>query len=713
MQKARFKIEGMTCQACAARIEKVLNKKDFVQSASVNFANEEAQVAFDDAVSTADIAALIGKAGFKAQEAADALPVAAEMPQADWRLWLLLAVNLPFLFGMAGMMFGQHDWMLPPWWQFALASIVQLWLAAPFYRGALASIKGGMANMDVLVSLGTLAVYLYSVWMLLQHGGHHAAAHIYFEAGVMVVGFVSLGKFLEQRTKKSGLDSIGLMLQLTPAKVKVLRGGIWQEAALDTVQTGELLRAVQGERIAADGTVESGSGWADESHLTGESRPEIKQAGSRVLAGALVSEGSLSYRAETLGSQTLLGDMTAALAEAQGSKAPIARLADRVAAVFVPAVGLIALATFLLTWWLKSDWQTALMHAAAVLVIACPCALGLATPAAVMAGMGKAARHGIWFKDAAALESAAHIDTVVFDKTGTLTEGRPKIAAVYTADGGCTENRLLQLAASAEQHAAHPLAQALVNEAQARGLPLFQTASVHNDVGSGIRAEITGEGEVKIGKADYAGLPLPDLGGVWAVSTVAAVSLNGRPLGAFALADTLKADSARAVGRLKRHGMAVYIMSGDHQGTVDHIAAQLGITHAQGGMSPREKAAAIQALQQQGRKVAMAGDGINDAPALAAADAGFAMYGGADAAAHTASATLMRHSANQLADALLIARQTLRTIKQNLFFAFFYNILGIPLAAFGYLSPIIAGAAMAASSVSVLANALRLRNKAL
>lgn len=678
----------------------------------MNFANEEAQVVFDDAVSAADIATIIGKAGFTAREAAEMPSEPAAKHTPDWRLWLLLAINLPFLFGMAGMMLGRHDWMLPPWWQFALASVVQLWLALPFYRGALASIKGGLANMDVLVSFGTLAVYLYSVWMLLQHSGHghHAAEHIYFEAGVMVVGFVSLGKFLEQRTKKSGLDSIGLMLRLTPARVTVWRNGAWQQAALDSVQTGELLRAVQGERIAADGTVESGSGWADESHLTGESRPEIKQAGSRVLAGALVSEGSLDYRAETLGSRTLLGDMTAALAEAQGSKAPIARLADRVAAVFVPAVGLIALATFLLTWLLQNNWQTALVHAAAVLVIACPCALGLATPAAVMAGMGKAARHGIWFKDAAALESAARIDTVVLDKTGTLTEGRPQIAAVYLADPSYNENQMLQLAASAEQHAAHPLAQALLNEAQARALPLFQTASIQNDVGAGICAELAEHGRVKVGKADYAGLTLPDLGGVWAVSTIVAVSLNDKPLGAFALADTLKADSAAAIGRLKQRGMAVYIMSGDHQGTVDHIAAQLGITHAQGGMSPRDKAAAIQALQQQGRKVAMAGDGINDAPALAAADAGFAMYGGADIAAHTASATLMRHSVDQLADALIIARQTLGNIRQNLFFAFFYNTLGIPLAAFGYLSPIVAGAAMAASSVSVLANALRLRN---
>ena len=710
-QKIRFQIEGMTCQACASRIEKVLNKKDFVASAGVNFASEEAQVVFDDGkASAADIVKIIEKTGYGAREKTeDALPQPEETVHIGWRLWLLFAINVPFLIGMAGMMVGRHDWMLPPLWQFALASVVQLWLAVPFYKSAWASIRGGLANMDVLVSIGTGAIYLYSTAMLFlaPHGGH-AHGQIYFEAGVMVIGFVSLGKYLEHRTKKSSLNSLGLLLKLTPQQVTVERGGVWQTLPLDQVQIGDRIRANHGERIAADGIVESGSGWADESHLTGESRPEAKEAGSRVLAGALMNDGSIIYRATQLGSQTLLGDMMNALAEAQGSKAPIARIADKVAAVFVPAVVAIACATFILTWLIQGDWTRALMHAVAVLVIACPCALGLATPAAIMVGMGKAVQRGIRYKDAAAMEAAAHVNAVVLDKTGTLTEGKLDIVAEY-APAGDADN-LYRLAAAVEQHAAHPLARAIIRAAQARGLDLPATLDAKTDAGAGIRAQIAGVGMVKVGKPDYCGLTLPaDLGTVWQTASIVAVAVDGRPLGAFALADTPKVDSAAAIARLHAHGIATYIMSGDTQSTVSHIAAQLGITHASGNMSPRDKAAAVQALKGEGKVVAMVGDGINDAPALAAADVSFAMQGGADVAAHTASATLMQHSVNQLVDALLISRATLKNIKQNLFFAFIYNVLGIPLAALGYLNPIIAGAAMALSSVSVLGNAMRLK----
>ena len=516
------------------------------------------------------------------------------------------------------------------------------------------------------------------------------------------------------------------------------------------MQIGDLLRANHGERIAADVIVESGSGWTDESHLTGESRPEAKAPGSRVLAGALVSDGSLIYRAEQLGSQTLFGDMMAALAEAQGSKAPIARIADRAAAIFVPAVVAIAVATFALTWALQGNATTALMHAVAVLVIACPCALGLATPAAIMVGMGKAVRHGIWYKDAAAMEEAARVDTVVLDKTGTLTEGRPQIAAVWLAEeksplpceagegesahekdeayfmgteGGGVKNRgatadhtdersheLYRLAAAVEQNATHPLARAIVAATTARGIAIPETANAKTDSGAGIRADVAGVGTVSVGKPDYCGLTLPEnLGDVWAIASIVAVAVDDRPLGAFALADALKPDSQAAVARLQARGIEVCIMSGDNAGTVAWVAQQLGITDARGNMSPRDKAEAIGALKAAGKVVAMVGDGINDAPALAAANVSFAMKDGADVAEHTASATLMQHSVSQLVDALLISRATLKNIRQNLFFAFIYNILGIPLAAAGYLNPIIAGAAMAMSSISVLGNALRLK----
>ena len=714
-QKVRFQIEGMTCQACASRIEKVLNKKDFVESAGVNFASEEAQVVFDDSQTSADdIAKIIEKTGYGAKEKTEeALPQPEETAHVSWRLWLLFAINVPFLIGMAGMMIGRHDWMIPPLWQFALASVVQLWLAVPFYKSAWASIKGGLANMDVLVTIGTVSIYLYSVYMLFfsPHAAH-GMAHVYFEAGVMVIGFVSLGKFLEHRTKKSSLNSLGLLLKLTPTQVNVQRDGKWKQLPIDQVQIGDLIRANHGERIAADGIIESGSGWADESHLTGESNPEEKKAGGKVLAGALMTEGSVVYRATQLGSQTLLGDMMNALSEAQGSKAPIARVADKAAAVFVPAVVGIALLTFIATWLVKGDWTIALMHAVAVLVIACPCALGLATPAGIMVGMGKAVKHGIWFKDAAAMEEAAHVDAVVLDKTGTLTEGRPQVAAVYCVpDSGFDEDALYRIAAAVEQNAAHPLARAIVSAAQARGLDIPDAQNAQTVVGAGITAEVEGVGLVKAGKLDFAELRLPEnlSDDVWHIASIVAVSANGKPIGAFALADALKTDTAEAIGRLKKHGIDVYIMSGDNQGTVEYVAKQLGISHAFGNMSPRDKAAEVQKLKTAGKTVAMVGDGINDAPALAAANVSFAMKGGADVAEHTASATLMQHSVNQLADALLVSQATLKNIKQNLFFAFFYNILGIPLAALGFLNPVIAGAAMAASSVSVLSNALRLK----
>ena len=724
-QKVRFQIEGMTCQACASRIEKVLNKKDFVESAGVNFASEEAQVTFDDSkTSAADIAKIIEKTGYGAKEKTeDALPQPEEAAHVSWRLWLLLAINIPFLIGMAGMMIGRHDWMIPPLWQFVLASVVQLWLAVPFYKSAWASIKGGLANMDVLVTIGTVSVYLYSVYMLFYpiytfffsphaaHGMEHVYYHVYFEVGVMVIGFVSLGKYLEHRTKKSSLNSLGLLLKLTPTQVNVQRNGEWKQLPIDQVQIGDLIRANHGERIAADGIIESGSGWADESHLTGESNPEEKKAGGKVLAGALMTEGSVVYRATQLGSQTLLGDMMNALSEAQGSKAPIARVADKAAAVFVPAVVGIALLTFIATWLVKGDWTVALMHAVAVLVIACPCALGLATPAAIMVGMGKAVKHGIWFKDAAAMEEAAYVNVVVLDKTGTLTEGRPQVAAVYCVpDSGFDEDALYRIAAAVEQNAAHPLARTIVSAAQARGLDIPTAQNAQTVVGAGITAEVEGVGLVKAGKAEFAELTLPKFSdGVWDIASIVAVSVDNKPIGAFALADALKADTAEAIGRLKKHNIDVYIMSGDNQGTVEYVAKQLGIAHAFGNMSPRDKAAEVQKLKTAGKTVAMVGDGINDAPALAAANVSFAMKGGADVAEHTASATLMQHSVNQLADALLVSQATLKNIKQNLFFAFFYNILGIPLAALGFLNPVIAGAAMAASSVSVLSNALRLK----
>ena len=711
-KKISIQIGGMTCQSCANRIEKVLNKKPFVQQAGVNFAAEEAQVVFDSMqASETQIIEIIHKTGFSAHiKQADELPLGEKNTSIPWRLIILWIINIPFLIGMLGMMSGSHNLMLPPIWQFSLASIVQLWLAIPFYRGAIGSIRGGLANMDVLVSTGTLTIYLYSAFMLFYHT-NHAMEHVYFEASVMVIGFVSLGKFLEDRTKKHSLNSLSMLLQLTPKKVTALRNDKWTEIALDQVNIGEIIRANQGERIAADGIIESGNGWCDESHLTGESRPEEKQSGGKVLAGAMVTEGSIIYQANQLGSQTLLGDMMNALSDAQGSKAPIARFADKVASVFVPAVLVISLVTFTLTYILTNDSVSSLIHAVSVLVIACPCALGLATPAAIMVGLGKAVNAGVWFKDAAAMEETAHVDTVVLDKTGTLTKGELEISALWQPQSAVySEDDLYRFAAAVEQQANHPIAKAIVQAAEQKMLDIPTALFSKMEVGQGIQAELEPVGTIKVGKPDYCGLILPkNLEDIWQIASIVAVSINDEPIGAFALTDTLKNDSLHAIQRLQQQNIDVVIMSGDQQSVVDYIAKQLGIKKAFGGLSPRDKAEQIQKLKALDHVVAMVGDGINDAPALAAANVSFAMKSGSDIAEQTASATLMQHSVNQLVDALFIARATLKNIKQNLFFALIYNILGIPLAAFGFLNPVIAGAAMAMSSISVLMNALRLK----
>ena len=711
-KKISIQIGGMTCQSCANRIEKVLNKKPFVQQAGVNFAAEEAQVVFDSTqASETKIIEIIHKTGFTAHiKQADKLPIEEKNTSLPWRLIVLWIINIPFPIGMLGMMSGSHNLMLPPIWQFVLASIVQLWLAIPFYRGAIGSIRGGLANMDVLVSTGTLTIYLYSAFMLFYHA-NHAMGHVYFEASVMVIGFVSLGKFLEDRTKKHSLNSLSMLLQLTPKKVTALRNDKWTEIALDQVNIGEIIRANQGERIAADGIIENGNGWCDESHLTGESHPEEKQKGGKVLAGAIVTEGSIIYQANQLGSQTLLGDMMNALSDAQGSKAPIARFADRVASVFVPAVLLISLVTFTLTYILTNDSVSSLIHAVSVLVIACPCALGLATPAAIMVGLGKAVNAGVWFKDAAAMEETAHVDTVVLDKTGTLTKGELEISALWQPQSAMySEDDLYRFAAAVEQQANHPIAKAIVHAAEQKMLEIPTALFSKMEVGQGIQAELEQVGTIKVGKPDYCGLILPkNLEDIWQIASIVAVSINDKPIGAFALTDTLKNDSLHAIQRLQQQNIDVVIMSGDQQSVVDYIAKQLGIKKAFGGLSPRDKAEHIQKLKALGHVVAMVGDGINDAPALAAANVSFAMKSGSDIAEQTASATLMQHSVNQLVDALFIARATLKNIKQNLFFALIYNILGIPLAAFGFLNPVIAGAAMAMSSISVLMNALRLK----
>lgn len=702
IQHINLQIKGMTCQACANRIEKVLNKKEFVQNAAVNFAGETAQVDYDDTcTNTSNIIEIIKKTGFQAALHTDFVPPQKE--EHHWRVWTLLALSSPFGVGMLGMLANSHALMPPIWLQITIATLVQTYFALPFYRGAVASVRAGLANMDVLVSIGTLSIYLYSLGMVLVG---HGAYHIYFEAGVMVLAFVSLGKYLEEKTKRGSLNALGMLLQLTPREVSVQKNGIWQTVSLNSVQIGDVLRAVHGERIAADGVVIAGDGWADESHLTGESQPVYKTIGNKVLAGSMLS-GSVDYRTESLGNDTLLGDMIVALADAQGSKAAIARLADKVAAVFVPCVLIIALITFVVNWLVSTQFAVALVRSVAVLVVACPCALGLATPAAIMAGMGVAVRHGVWFKNATAMERAGAVDAVVLDKTGTLTQGVPEIVATWAADG-VDEKYLLQVAAAVEQHATHPLAQTIARATKTQ----FSAHQVRTIAGEGIIAQVDNVGEVRVGKAEFCGFRLPEtLGEVWHIASVVAVSINHQAIGALALADTLKNDSAEALQRLRTNKITVYVLSGDNTATVKHIAQQLMLPEncVRGEQSPRDKATFVAQLKNEGKTVAMVGDGVNDAPALALADIGFAVRGNTDIAEHSASAVLVHKSLNHMADGLFIARATLRTIKQNLFFAFIYNIIGIPLAALGLLTPVLAGAMMALSSISVLGNALRLK----
>ena len=720
---ARFAIDGMSCQACATRIEKVLRRQAGIITADVNFASDELQASFDaDILSKQKIEELIARVGFKALaidasnlENMQAVINAEASHGVPLRLILTSLIALPFLIGMLGMLIGQN-WMLPPLWQFILASIVQLGLARPFYRDAFKSLQGGLANMDVLVSLGTVSIWLYSTVMLFTHN-HQAHQHIYFEASVMVIAFVSLGKYLEQRTKKQSLNSMSMLLQLTPKIVRKQINDGWQDVPLSEIHPGDILQTNAGNRIAADGIVQSGQAWCDESYLTGESKPLLKQAGDKVLAGALLSNGSIIYHAQTLGSQTLLGDMMQALAQAQGSKAPIARLADKVAMVFVPAVVVISVVTFILNWWISGDLNEAVTRGVAVLVIACPCALGLATPAAMMVGMGRSARYGVWFKDAASLERSSQVNTVVLDKTGTLTSGKPQIVAQWQVPGGDFNNQqILQLAAAVEQLTTHPLAQAVIQAAEQQNLPALLATNSHSEIGQGTQAQIAGYGVVKVGNPTWCGFNVPEQlrqQQLWQIASIVVVAINDKVVGAFAIADALKEDTVSAIKRLQQQNIDIHIMSGDQYSVVEYVGKQLGISHYQAQMNPRAKADAIGKLMQQGKVVAMVGDGINDAPALAAADVSFAMYGGADVATNTASATLMRHSVTQVADALSLAQATVRVVKQNLFFAFFYNILGIPLAAIGWLSPVIAGAAMAMSSISVLLNALRLRSSKL
>ncbi len=701
----QFAITGMTCQSCASRIEKVLNKKPAIESATVNFATETLTVAYDaDSTDADEVMAWVEKTGFHATPMTEHTTTDAQTP---WGLMVLWLLSLPFWVGMIGMMIGSHALMVPVWLQFVLASIVQLVFGARFYRGAWASIRGGLANMDVLVALGTTAIWAYSTYVWLTHP--HAMHAVYFEASVMVIAFVCLGKYLEHRTKTQSLDSLGLLSKLIPTEVIKQVDGQWIKVGIDSIQTKDVLLVNTGDKVAVDGVVLSGVGMTDESHLTGESLLIQKSSNDTIYAGSTLMDGSLIYQATATGEATQLGDMMTALKDAQGTKAHIARFADRVAAVFVPVVVAISIMTFVANWLLDTGFDQALMRAVAVLVIACPCALGLATPAAIMAGMGTAARHGVWFKDAVSLESAGSIDTIIFDKTGTLTTGKPSVRQIALMDSDLDADTALQLTASIEQYASHPLADALIHAAKAANLPLLPADDIVSTTGQGLSGRIDAVGRLTVGTPDFIGIDgwMADEG--WQDVSIVGLAIDGVPKAIFGLSDTLKPEAASIVHQIHQDDIQTVLLSGDRQSVVDEVAKHLGIDRAKGQMSPRDKLASIETLKQQGHRVAMIGDGVNDAPAMAAANASFAVGGATDIARHSASARLLGDSLSHVYYAYTIARMTLANIKQNFFFALVYNCIGIPLAAMGLLNPMMAAAAMALSSMSVLLNAMRLK----
>ncbi|WEE00357.1 heavy metal translocating P-type ATPase [Taylorella equigenitalis] len=704
--KLRLSISGMHCQGCSTRLTKLLNSQPYVKTASVNFASEEAQIELTEGVDRDYVLPKIQLAmqsgGFKGELQKDEISDV-KLPL---RLKILILISLPFFVSMIGMLFGLHKLMLPAWLQFLLATIVQFWIALPFYKSAWSSIKGRMANMDVLVVLGTVSIYVYSVVMWLVFNREH---EVYFEGSVMIVAFVSIGKFLETRNKKQSLNSLQSLLKLLPPEVSVFRDGAWLQVPLHKVKVGDRVRSNHGDRIATDGEVYQGFALCNESHLTGESELIKKQPGDQVSAGALVEDGSIEYIATSVGRETFLGDLMAALSEAQGSQAPISRIADRVAGVFVPVVIAIALLTF---FWYLPNWELGIMNAVAVLVIACPCALGLATPAAMMVGLGNAFRKGIWVKEAYTLESTAKIDTVVFDKTGTLTRGQPAVID-YINLGSFNS---LKLAASLEQFIQHPLAHAIVSRAYEEGLELDFAEGVENVVGEGASASVVVNEEalpLKVGSPSFTqSIVPPEILVRWeGRGTIICISRSDSKelLGLLLISDELRPDSIEVIKSLRDQHVEAVLLSGDRESTVRLIAQQLGIKHFFAQVKPRDKVEKIKELQSQGHVVAMVGDGINDAAALAQANVGISVKSAAAVAEQASDITLVQNNIFNVCTAISIAKSTVRNIKQNLFFALIYNVIGIPLAATGFLTPSIAALCMALSSISVVMNAMRLK----
>ncbi|MCU9612948.1 heavy metal translocating P-type ATPase [Caldibacillus lycopersici] len=727
---AEFAITGMTCAACANRIEKVLNKLEGVSNATVNLALETATVQYTPSIVTVpDIREKVKQIGYGAIEKKeiqkDEVDYRQKEIQKQKRKFIISAIlSLPLLWTMvAHFSFTSFlyvpDFLMNPWIQLIFATPVQFIIGKQFYVGAYKALLNKSANMDVLVVMGTSAAYFYSLYLTIQTIGmeHYHDLGLYFETSAVLITLILLGKYFEAKAKGRSSDAIKKLMGLQAKTATVVRNGVEQTIPLEEVVTGDMIQIKPGEKIPVDGLITNGISAVDESMITGESVPVDKGVGDSVIGSTINKNGFLQVQATKVGKDTALAQIIRVVEQAQGSKAPIQRLADQISGIFVPIVVGIAIVTFIIWYVIVSpgDFAEALEKLIAVLVIACPCALGLATPTSIMAGSGRAAEFGILFKGGEHLEQTHHITTIVLDKTGTVTNGTPILTDVIVVDEW-QEDTFLALVGAAEKKSEHPLAEAIVEGIVQKGISLLECTDFEAIPGYGIKANVSGH-EILIGtrklllknkvEIETAILKMQELEANG--KTTMLVSIDGKFAGLVAVADTVKSTSMSAIQRLQAMGLEVIMMTGDNERTAQAIGEQVGVTEVIAEVLPEGKAVVIEKLQAQGKKVAMVGDGINDAPALATADIGMAIGTGTDVAMEAADITLIRGDLTSIADAIYMSKKTIRNIRQNLFWAFAYNTLGIPFAAIGLLAPWLAGTAMAFSSVSVVLNALRLQ----